>query len=228
MRCIGAMIGCMGLLGGLHAQCPSDGQVTFHDVQYAVTAIGGQCWLAENLSTTKYADGSSILVVDKQQWAELSAAMPLTGVVMRKGVPAGAGRIYNAAAVLHPSGLCPSGWHVPTDSDWRVLEMALGLAPTQAQATGFRGLHGAQLRGEDPKFEEWTGLNSLNFCALPGGFRTCDGQDFNWGDSGFWWSQTRWHGGEGLWMRSLSNSHEGMYRSIRPEAEGLSVRCLRD
>lgn len=228
MRHIGAMLGWIGLWGGLQAQCPSDDRVSYHDVEYAVIAIGGQCWFAENLSTTKYADGTSIKAVDNQQWAELSATTPLTDVVMRKGVPMGAGHIYNAAAVLHPSRLCPSGWHVPTDSDWRVLEMALGLSPTQAQSTGFRGHHGAKLRGEDLKSEESAGSTSLNFNALLGGFRTGDGRDFNWGDSGFWWSQTPWHGGGELWIRSISNAHHGMYRSIRPESEGLSVRCLKD
>lgn len=216
-------------LNDVPAQCPHPAVLTYHETTYALVNVGMQCWFAENLSTTRFADGRGLLVVDAVQWAELSSNnLPQTGVVTRKGRPVGEGRIYNAAAILDPAGLCPVGWHVPSDGDWNRLEMALGLSAAEVEKTGFRGGHADQLRMESPRYEEWNGLNAFGFSALPGGFRGADGGDWNWGDSGFWWSSTPWHGGGALWMRSISNWGTGVYRSTNPQGNGLSVRCLKD
>lgn len=211
------------------AQCPAAGTVYFDGHEYPVVSIGMQCWFAENLGSTHFADGAGLLVVaESAQWQELSGSdIPMTSVVTRKGTPVGEGRVYNAAAVRSGK-LCPVGWHVPSDEDWQRLECALGLSAMDAQQSGFRGVHADQLRGNHDRYEEWSGLDSFGFGALPGGFMDASGDCWNWSDSGFWWSSTEWKGGGELWMRSLSNWPTGMYRSIHPYGSGLSVRCLKD
>lgn len=146
---------------------------------------------------------------------------------VRKGLRVGEGMLYNAAAVKDERGLCPVGWHVPSDSDWLELERALGLSITEADKTGFRGEHAQQLRVTDARYESWEGWDTFGFKALPGGFRDGSGADWNYSDSGFWWSTTEWKGGGELWMRSISNHAPGLYRSIHPFEDGLSVRCIK-
>ena len=211
------------------SQCPTSGTVLFDGYDYPVVSIGMQCWFAENLGAIHFSDGAGMLVVaEPAQWEELSTSdIPKTSVVTRKGVPVGEGRVYNAAAVRSGK-LCPAGWHVPTDDDWQRLETALGLSSAEAQKTGFRGHHAEQLRGNEERYVEWSGLDAFGFRALPGGFMEASGECWNWGDSGFWWTSSEWKGGGELWMRSLSNWGESMYRSIHPYGNGLSVRCLKD
>lgn len=209
--------------------CPIEGRVLFGDDVYPVVSIGGQCWFAENLRTTRFANGDQI--GDGQgleAWATHSAQEPLAAAPVRKGVLVGEGLFYNAAAVRDQRGLCPAGWRVPSDADWLELERALGLSMTEADKTGFRGEHAQQLRVTDARYESWEGWDAFGFKALPGGFRDGAGADWNYSDSGFWWSTTEWKGGGELWMRSISNHAPGLYRSIHPFENGLSVRCLKD
>ena len=88
--------------------------------------IGDQCSFAENLSTTVYADDSSIpqvtgLGTGHGAWTELS-----TGARCHRGNYDESltlyGRMYNWYAVTDAAGLCPNGWHVPTDGEWTALE----------------------------------------------------------------------------------------------------------
>ena len=93
---------------------------------YSVVEIGDQCWFAENLRTTVYADGSAIPEeTDDAAWTGLS-----TGARCDYDNDASNaltyGRLYNWYAVNNGSGLCPSGWHVPTDGEWTALETYLG------------------------------------------------------------------------------------------------------
>lgn len=209
--------------------CPVEGRVVWETDEYPLASIGGQCWFAENLRTTIFANGDRIGEgQDQQAWAELTAEWPLMAQPVRKDVLVGEGMLYNGAAVRDPRGLCPAGWRVPSDEDWLELERSLGLSVAEAGQTGFRGQHAHQLRVTDERYEGWEGWDTFGFRALPGGFRDGEARDWNYSDSGFWWSTSEWKGGGELWMRSISNHGTGVYRSIHPFEDGLSVRCLKD
>lgn len=209
--------------------CPPEGRVAWGTDEYPVVSIGGQCWFAENLRTTIFVNGDTIGEgQENETWAELTAEGPLMAQPVRKGITVGEGMLYNAATVRDERGLCPEGWRVPSDEDWRELEQSLGLSTAEVNSTGFRGQHAQQLRVTDDRYESWEGWDTFGFKALPGGFRDGEGRDWNTGDSGFWWSTTEWKGGGELWMRSISNHGSGVYRSIHPFEDGLSVRCLKD
>ena len=97
-------------------------EVEMDGYTYSVVEIDDQCWFAENLRSTVYADGTSIpLVTDDGTWGGLSSGARCdydndAGNVYTYG------RLYNWYAVDDSRGLCPSGWHVPTDGEWTELK----------------------------------------------------------------------------------------------------------
>jgi uncharacterized protein (TIGR02145 family) len=185
---------------------------------YGVVEIGEQCWFAENLRTTDYADGSAIPeVTDDATWSGLSsgarsdydndASNALTY-----------GRLYNWYAVANGSGLCPSGWHVPTDEEWTALETYLG-------ANGHSGTEGTALKSTSG-WNSGNGTDDFGFSALPGGRRYYEGFFGDAGSSGLWWSSSP-SGGD-AWSRFLYYGNPDIYRYASAPRFGFSVRCLRD
>ena len=93
---------------------------------YETVLIGDQLWMAENLKTTKYRDGSEIPnITNNQEWNDLSSGAysdydnnPTNSETY--------GRLYNWHTVDDYRGLCPEGWEEPSVSDWHVLTNYLG------------------------------------------------------------------------------------------------------
>ena len=138
------------------------------------------------------------------------------------------GVLYNWPAALSA---CPPGWHLPSDAEWKQLEMYLGITSAQADATGWRGTaEGGKLKEEGTT--HWdspnTGAtNSSGFTALPGGYRSLNGS-FNYiGIYGVWWSSTV-YGTDYAWGRSLYYGNSTVHRGGYDKFYGFSVRCLRD
>ena len=136
------------------------------------------------------------------------------------------GGLYNHVAVSSGK-LCPSGWRVPTDDDWKVLEKFLGMPETDANNKTWRGTNqGGQLKSTDG-WGTGNGTNETGFTALPGGFRREDGfYDFI-GSDGYWWTATQ-ENDEMAWVRGMSLAFQMTYRDIFNKESGLSVRCLRN
>ncbi|MGB0511539.1 MAG: FISUMP domain-containing protein, partial [Flavobacteriales bacterium] len=112
---------------------------TMDGYTYDVVQIGEQCWFAENLRTTVYADGVTPVpnVVDSATWiatnspasvvfgeggSECANSNPLFDACNEAAALEAYGRLYNAHAALDPAGLCPSGWHVPSEEEWLTLK----------------------------------------------------------------------------------------------------------
>jgi uncharacterized protein (TIGR02145 family) len=133
------------------------------------------------------------------------------------------GRLYNWYAVNDSRGLCPSGFHVPSDGEWMTLEMALGMTSSQANSTGWRGTD----QGTQMKTSSWRGTNSSGFSALPGGFRSYGSGNFSGqGTNGYWWSSSP--NGTNAWLRNLSSGDSNVGRYYNYGRSGFSVRCVRD
>ena len=82
------------------------------------------------------------------------------------------GRLYNWYAVDDDAGLCPSGWHVPTDGEFMTLEMELGMSESEANVRLARHRPGTQMKPIGwPGDSSWNGTNSSGFSGLPGGMR---------------------------------------------------------
>jgi uncharacterized protein (TIGR02145 family) len=189
--------------------------VTYDNYTYATVLIGTQCWFAENLRTTKYADGSTIpAVTGNSAWAGLS-----TGARCDYGNNANNvatyGRLYNWYAV-NTGNLCPSGWHVPTDLEYTTLTDFLGGAPVA----------GGAMKSSASDSPAWNGTNTSGFSGLAGGYRGYYGDFDNGGYDGYLWSASAY--GTYAWYRKLYGGNSGVYRDYYNRRYGFSVRCVRD
>lgn len=193
---------------------------SFSDIDgniYKTIKIGSQTWMAENLKTTRYNDGSQITNV---RW--------LNGDISYKDIY---GALYDHY-IVNTGKLCPTGWHVPTDEEWKQLEITLGMTRASADTSyadfdvfgvGERGTdQGAQMKAT-VGWIPWggklvTGANTSGFSALPAG-------DNDGGTAGC--CTTFWCFGD-AWGRSLSSTDSKVGRAIYGENCGLSVRCMKD
>jgi uncharacterized protein (TIGR02145 family) len=188
--------------------------VTYDGHAYATVLIGTQCWFAENLQNDNYRDGTVILgSLDASQWMATTTG---ACAVQDQGGPNEAtnlatyGRLYNWYAVNDAAGLCPTGWHVPTDTEWTALETHLG---------------GSSVAGGKMKTASWGGDNSSGFSGLAGGERY-NGNFYNIGAYGVWWSSTPYT--SYIWARYLDAGNSIVHRYNYDVLNGFSVRCLRD
>jgi len=193
---------------------------TFDGYTYDVVQIGDQCWFAENLQTTTYADGTAIPeVTDYGTWGGLSS-----GARCDYGNDAGNvetyGRLYNWYAVDDDRGLCPVGWHVPTDGEWTDLEDYIA-------AQGFAGTEGTALKSTTGWLGGGNGTDDFGFSGLPGGLREASNGNFYFaGSYGLWWSMSP--NGPNAWSRYLFYDNVIFHQAGNPPRRGFSVRCLRD
>ena len=234
--------------GGGPAECSGELTVTFDGYTYDLVAIGDQCWFAENLRTEHYANGDSIpanLSVIEWSYTNSGAVRVFgedsenadcinTEYALDACDPVWSlneyGRLYNGLAVRDERGLCPSGWHVPTDGEFMTLEMELGMSESEANSTGWRGTdqatqmkttYGWGLGGSQ------NGSNSSGFTGKPGG--KC-GNTANFCCAGYlgrWWSSSA-YSASGNWARSLSHQEQNIERHGDNTRRGASVRCLLD
>ena len=205
---------CVGL-NGLQAQTVKDidGNV------YKTVTIGTQVWMAENLKTTKYNDGTAIpLVTDDKAWDALTTPAYCwykNDVTINKNTY---GAIYNWYTV-GTNKLCPKGWHVPTDAEWTTLTTYLGgesVAGGKLKETG-------TTHWESPN----TGAtNESGFKALAGGDREFGTFSYI-GYSGYWWSATGTNATEARY-RYMAYHGSKVERNSIFKKMGYSVRCLRD
>ncbi len=189
------------------------------DNVYHVIRIGSQLWLKENLKTTRFSNGSSIpLVTNNSTWAGLSSS-GYCWYDNDNTNKADYGALYNWFTV-DAGNLCPTGWRVSTDNDWFVLETFLG------------GSSPAGGKLKETGTSHWnspnTGAtNETDFTALPGGYRSFDGQFMEMGTSGYWWSSTEYNTANS-WNRKIQNSSDKTFRNYFDKNYGMSVRCIKN
>ncbi len=198
---------------------------------YPTVTIGTQVWMAENLRTSKYRDGSNIPVVtDNTQWANnynTNAKSPMMcwyNNDQATYTDNKFGALYNWYAINPATNgnknVCPTGWHVPTDAEWTTLTTFLGgesVAGSKMKSTGT---------------QYWTSpnsdaTNSSGWSGLPGGYRTSAGTFSDIGGNGGWWSSTEFNTFT-AWFRYLNYNNGGVYRLNNIKTFGFSVRCLKD
>ena len=170
---------------------------------YKTVIIGEQEWMAENLRTTKYNDGTSIPnVTDGSQWDYLS-----TGAWSHYNndnqYDTIYGKLYNWYAV-ETGKLCPTGWHVPTDAEWTELNDYLA-------ANGYSGTEGIALKSTSGWGSGGNGTDDYGWNALPGRYRYYDGDFDGCCDYGLeivitgnWWSSSQYSTGN-AWGRYLDD-----------------------
>ncbi|MGA1374714.1 MAG: fibrobacter succinogenes major paralogous domain-containing protein, partial [Flavobacteriales bacterium] len=194
--------------------------VSYDDYCYTTVLIGSQCWFKENLRNDNYNDGTPIPGgLDNSTWFTTTSGAHTVygqGGANEAANLATYGRLYNWHAVTDAAGLCPMGWHVPTDSEWDTLVASFGGTSTAGNAmkstTGWASGDG--------------GTNTSGFSGLPGGFRYGNGNFSNEGSHGYWWTSSP--DATFAWFRFLISGDPAVSRDSRSAQGGFSIRCLQD
>jgi len=181
---------------------------TFTDVRdgkaYKSIKIGNQEWMAENLA---YSVSGS--------WAYWNDE--------KYGIQYGRLYTWDAAKLA-----VPAGWHLPTDAEWKILEMSLGMNQSDADLTGLRGINqGDKLKSMSGWPENENGTNEVGFTALPGGFRSNPGIFLNLSGGGFWWCDSE-NDNSQAWFRIIVTADSKVGRGLGFKGEGYSVRCVKN
>jgi len=202
---------------------PSDNVFDSDGNTYKTVTIGSQVWMAENLKTTKYNDGTVIpLVTDATAWSKLSTPAYCwynNDAATNKNTY---GTLYNWYTV-NTGKLCPTGWHVPSETEWNTLLTYVG------------GIDIAAGKLKETGTVHWNipnagATNEYGFTALPGGCRAAGTDTYNMGEDGYWWFSTSYYNLADDRAYFIAFSRQLPYATIQSIniKFGLSVRCLKD
>ncbi len=185
---------------------------------YKTVQIGNQCWMAENLRTSSYSNGSVIPnVKENEKWATLNTGA-WCNYDNNQFNDHTYGKLYNWYTVADQRNVCPTGWHIPSDDEWTILNNYLG----------GDDVAGVKMKSTYMWKNNGNGLNSSGFNGLPGGYcNNADGNFHDFGFSGKWWSSSEFLTTK-AWFRNLNYNNGIAYRNYDSKPNGFSVRCLRD
>jgi uncharacterized protein (TIGR02145 family) len=210
--------------------CPGTPTVDYEGQVYNTIQIFSQCWLKENLNVGTMISG----------WDEMTD----NGIIEKycyNNEPDSCtkyGGLYQWNEMMQyttqqgSQGICPPGWHLPTDEEWKVLEGAVdsqyGIGDNNWDYSDYRGYDaGTNLKTTSGWNYNGNGTDLFGFSGLPGGYRDSDGYFYNVGSNGYWWSSTEDYN-DYAWYRSLFYYGPEVGRYYDVEDYGFSVRCLRD
>jgi len=206
----------------------------YDENEYDTIHIGNQVWMAENLKVTHYADGTPIpFVEDPVEWGELERmdkAFCWYDNSISNGDTYGALYTWAAAnnglssSTANPSGVqgvCPTGWHLPSDAEWTTLTTFLD----------GENIAGGKMKETDTTYWQSPNAGATNesgFSALPGGVRYYPAGTFGAiGRTGSWWSATE-YADYGAFARYISYGGVSIQRGGDYKEMGFSVRCIKD
>ena len=210
---------------------------------YKTVTIGTQTWMAQNLN---YETANSYCYSDTPSnctkygrlytWA---AAMDSVGMWTANGKDCGYGK--TCSPTLPVRGVCPTGWHLPTQTEWGTLFTAVGVSSTTA------GTKLKSTSGWNSSDNSVSGTDNYSFSALPAGGRYGNGDYDGEGDYAYFWSSTEYNSYleyimcnfENWGILKKNNSYlayimyldyndDGAYRDNINKFNGFSVRCVKD
>ena len=194
---------------------------------YATVQIGTQCWMAENINIGSRIDGGVDATDDEtiEKYCYSDDELNCDDY----------GGLYQWDEMMYYSttegvqGICPDGWSLPTDDEWKTLEGAVDanypVGDPIWDNTGWRGFDAGKNLKSVSGWTSNTGTDLYGFTALPGGM--IEGSVFKdlIGYAYFW---TSTENGSNAWFRALAHNRDDVYRSSFSKAFGCSVRCLKD
>jgi len=201
---------------------------------YSTVQIGDQCWFAKNLAYLPAVHSNT------EFQTQGTNSQPGYGVYGYNGSDINTAKVqtnYSAYGVLYnwfavdQDSICPTGWHVPSDNEFLILENYLdeGNYTDYCDPIGEPGDCGGKWANAGTylkaSYPDWDGNDSSGFTALPAGNRDANGSFYGLGSYSFLWSSSI--NGSNAWSRYLNSSSSSVNRSYYSLAVGFSVRCLR-
>lgn len=213
----------------INMACPGIENVTYMGQTYNTIQVFGQCWFGENLNAGKMINSSinpsNNDTIEKYCLANMSSFCDLFGGLYRWN------EIMNYTTQNGTRGICPEGWHIPTDLDWRILEAAADSEhPIGDPEWGFNNWRGTDAGGNlkqtgttNWEYPNTGATNAYDFEALPAGYFV-QNQFWGAGYKTYWWSSNP----EGLYIHHVDWEHAEMKRQAGDPAVAVSVRCIKD
>ena len=193
----------------------ASGLVDIDGNNYPVVKIGNQIWMKENLRVSRYRNGYSIPnITNNYEWSnQTSGAWNINQDVTIYG------KLYNWFAVSDNRGLCPFGWHIPSNDEWITLTNFLG----------GESVAGAKLKATTLWYSNEGSTNESGFTAFANGFALINTANLHVdnGNLGIFWSSSDWSTW-GAISRRLWSVSKDFVNYIGDRKNGFSVRCLRD
>ncbi len=187
---------------------------------YPSIVINGQEWMQKNLAVSKYRNGNPISTgLTNTQWqSTTSGAYAVYSDQAANNTTYG--KLYNWYAMTDARGVCPTGWHVPSEPEWFVLENYLGgifeAGAKMKTTTGWTAPNSGA-------------TNSSGFTGLPGGYRLVNGTYNHLVSYGYFWTTTAYElDANFTWYHALKFDDTITFRSQFPKRAGMSIRCLKD
>ena len=187
--------------------------------------IGDKIWMTENLAFLPSVDSPSSGSNTEPHYYVYGYTGSDAAACKQNENYASFGVLYNWTAAKSAS---PSGWHLPSDEEWKELELFLGMQEEFVDTFGFRGTNeGLLLKATSTWNKNGNGTNTSGFTALAGGIHYGSEGFLNVGIGGYWWSATE-NSSQLAWDRGLYWSIPGVNRFSLNKSYGLSVRCIKD
>ena len=209
---------------------PEYGSMT--DIQgntYKTVKIGNQWWMAENLKVTVFNDKTPINAIAENAadsiWKNTSkAAYCIYDTTL--------GALYNWNVINNTKIVAPTGWHIPSDEEWKTLEKTLGMEMAELEKTAWRGTNEADkllAKYKAPTESELYafGTNESGFSGLFAGCRLFSGAINKEKNTAFWWTSTP-SGGNEAWYRYIDAKQKKIFRQHTYTNYGFSIRCIKD
>lgn len=210
--------------------CPDTPTVTYEDQVYNTILIGSQCWFKENLNVGAMIFGNLNQInngtIQKYCYDDDPENCGEYGGLYQWG------EMMQYSSTQGAQGICPNGWHIPSDEEWKMLEgevdFYFGYPDPEWDKIFWRGFDaGKKLKSTSGWNYNGNGIDSYGFSALPCGVRAGDGFFYFLGDWEYWWSSSE-YSATTAWYRHLDGGFNFSCRYFYDLEDGFNVRCLRD
>jgi uncharacterized protein (TIGR02145 family) len=211
--------------------CLGTPTVDYEGQVYNTIQIFSQCWLKENLNVGTMLPGEQDMsdngVIEKYCYNDEEDSCSIYGGLYQWN------EMMQYTIQQGTQGICPIGWHIPTDEEWKILEGAIDsqyeLGDPFWDWDGYRGFDaGLNLKSTRGCYSGNNGTDIYGFSSLPGGARGFYDAFLGVGNYVLFWSSNESYASYIVWYRSLDCDLVSVYRHFQDKTCGYSVRCLRD
>jgi uncharacterized protein (TIGR02145 family) len=210
--------------------CPGTPTEEYEGQVYNTIQVFSQCWLKENLNVGTRINGSldqtNNSIIEKYCYNNVEDSCDKYGGLYQWR------EMMQYTTQQGAQGICPPGWHLPTDEEWKMLEGAVDSQYEIGDAEWDLHWHnrgyeaGTNLKTISGWYGNGNGTDLYGFSGLPCGGRNIGGSFYDFGFGGYWWTSTE--SGYLAWHRYLDCMGPGVDRYYGGKTYGFSVRCLRD
>jgi uncharacterized protein (TIGR02145 family) len=200
-----------------HKPCGGQTSIAYGGLMYNLTEIGSQCWMKENLNTGEFIRGRTEMADNKKTekycYDDDENNCRLYGGLYQWN------EMMNYVKVENTQGICPEGFHIPSDSDFKILEMFLGMTKDNTELTGSRG----SAEGSKLLYKGGSGFNTML-----SGNRQEDGNFYDENVGSYFWTSTADYDAVEAMARYIIKDNKSVFREMQNSLRGMSVRCLKN